>query len=68
MGTTFDRVRVAIRLVRLSMDGREGMDFFFSSMIILVLIFVFERVGFNVDTDEFVEEFDLKLFFLLSNS
>lgn len=60
MGTTFDRVRVAIRLVRLSMDGTEDADFFFSSMIILVLIFDFNGADFNVDADEHVEEeFDL---------
>ena len=60
MGTTFDRVRVAMRLVRLSMDGTEDADFFFSSMIILVLIFDFNGADFNVDADEHVEEeFDL---------
>ena len=60
MGTTFDRVRVAMRLVRLSMDGTEEADFFFSSMIILVLIFDFNGADFNVDADEHVEEeFDL---------
>ena len=60
MGTTFDRVRVAMRLVRLSMDGTEEADFFFSSMIILVLIFDFNAADFNVDADEHVEEeFDL---------
>jgi hypothetical protein len=59
VGITFDRVRVAIRLARLSIDGTEDKEFFFSSIIILVLVLDFDGGGFNVDADEHVEEFDL---------
>ncbi len=57
-----DLVRVAIRLLRLSIDGTEDTDFFFScSIIILVFVFDFGGGGFNVDAEEHVEEFDLNL-------
>ncbi len=59
VGITFDLVRVAIILARLSSDGTEDTDFFFSSMIILPLVFDLGGGGFNVDADEHVEEFDL---------
>ncbi len=61
VGIAFDLVRVAIRLVRLSTDGTEDTDFFFSWMIILVLVLDFGGGGFNVDVDEHIEEFDLNL-------
>ena len=59
---TFDLVRAAIRLVRLSIDGKVDPDFFFSSIIILGLSLDFDGGGFNVDTVEHVEEFDLNSF------
>jgi len=43
----------------LSIDGTEDTDFFLSSIIILILLLDFGGGGFNVDTDEHVEEFDL---------
>ena len=60
IGITFERVRVDIRLVRLS--STEGMDeryFFFSSRLICGLLIDFDGGGFNVDADEQLEEFDL---------
>ncbi len=61
VGTTFDLVRVEIRLVRLSIDGTQDIDFFLSAMITLVLVLDLDGGAFNVDTDEHVEEFDLNL-------
>lgn len=59
VGTTFDLVRVAIRLERLSIDGTDDTDFFFSSIIILVFVLDFVGAGFNVNTEQHVEELDL---------
>lgn len=58
-GIAFDRVRVEIKLIRLSVDGREEIDFFFSSIITLGLIFNLDGGAFNVEIDEHNEELDL---------
>lgn len=58
-GIALDLVRVAMRLVRLSVEGREEIDFFFSSIRTLGLIFSLDGGGFNVEIDEHSEEFDL---------
>lgn len=60
VGTTFDRVRVEIRLVRLSINGTKGSHFFLPSIIILGLFFDFDGGGFSVSADEHVDEFDLQ--------
>lgn len=54
-----DLVRVEIKLVRLSVDGREDIDFFFSSIRTLGFSFSFDGGAFRVEIDEHNEEFDL---------
>jgi len=57
IGFAFDLVRVAIILVRLSTDGIDKTDFFFSSIILFNLLFDFGGGGFIVEQ---VDEVDLK--------
>jgi hypothetical protein len=54
VGTAFDRVRVEMRLVRLSTaDGKHPADFFFSSMIAYGLHLDLDGGALNVPVDEF---------------